>query len=234
MSTTKVWYDEVYAREGFAAQRRYPNEELLRFMGRHFFGIDPGQRRRIAILEVGCGSGANLWMIAREGFDAYGLDLSKEALLLCQTMLKAWQTEASLSAGSMTAMPYGDGKFDAVIDIFSSYCIAEADFSRYLDEVSRLLKPGGRYFSYAPSKNSDAFTNCAPARKIDASTLDGLRRETSPYCGNAYPFRFIARPEYEESLRARGFLITQNEQVGRTYRNGAEYFEFVSIAAQKQ
>ena len=144
MSVTKVWYDDLYAQQGFAAQRRYPNEELLRFMGAHFFGIDHLQRRQISILEVGCGSGANLWMIAREGFDAHGLDLSEEALTLCRTMLTSWQTEAILASGSMTAMPYSDLRFDAVVDVFSSYCLDEANFSRYLNEVSRLVKQGGR------------------------------------------------------------------------------------------
>jgi len=72
----KNWYDDSYRSGGFSSQRRYPNEELLRFFGRHYFLLPPEQRRKIRILEVGCGSGANLWMIAREGFEAHGIDLS--------------------------------------------------------------------------------------------------------------------------------------------------------------
>ena len=234
MSITKKWHEDSYAKLGFGAQRRYPNEELLRFMGGSYFGMDHARRTDIAILEAGCGSGSNLWMIARDGFDAYGLDLSEKALKLCRLMLESWHVDASLSVGSMTAMPYDDDKFDAVIDVFSSYCLNEAEFARYLDDVARVLKPGGRYFSYAPSKNSDAFTNFAPSRKLDPSTLDGIRRETAPYCGNTYPFRFIAPHEYATALNERSFVISSNERISRTYRGGAEYFEFVSIAAQKK
>ncbi len=233
MKLTKDWYEAVYAGQGFAAQRRYPNEEFLRFMGSNFFGIETTQRRDEKILEVGCGSGANLWMIAREGYGAYGLDLSVEALKLCKVMLDSWGVSANLAAGSMVCMPYRKGIFSAVVDVFSAYCLNEKEFSCYLDEVERVTKPGGRFFSYAPSKNSDAFKNYEPARKIDESTLDGIARSTSPYAGNTYPFRFISQGEYADALQAKGFKVVSNERVARSYRNGEEYFEFVSVSAQK-
>ena len=49
-------------------------------MGRKYFDKDLEERKNINMLEVGCGSGANLWMLAKEGFNAFGLDESKEAL----------------------------------------------------------------------------------------------------------------------------------------------------------
>ncbi|EGP06598.1 hypothetical protein CSIRO_3854 [Bradyrhizobiaceae bacterium SG-6C] len=130
-------------------------------------------------------------------------------------------------------MPYRKGIFSAVVDVFSAYCLNENEFSCYLDEVERVIKPGGRFFSYAPSKNSDAFKNYEPAKKIDESTLDGIARMTSPYVGNAYPFRFVSQTEFAAALYARGFEVVSNERVARSYRTGEEYFEFVSISAQK-
>jgi hypothetical protein len=73
---TETFHDDTYRRYGFAAQRRYPNEELVRFLARHFFPIPCAERAAVPILEVGCGSGANLWMIAREGFAAHGLSIT--------------------------------------------------------------------------------------------------------------------------------------------------------------
>ncbi len=234
MNLTKAFYEKSYADSGFGAQRRYPNEELLRFMGTHFFGMDRALRSDVNILELGCGSGANLWMIAREGFQAYGIDLSPAALNLCKMMLDKWDVEAHLTPGDMSILPYPSNTFDAVIDIFSSYCLNELDFYRSLDEVVRVLKPGGRYFSYSPAKNSDAFNDYLPAKKMDNSTLSGIYRSTSPFSGQEYPFRFISREEYAAALQERGFVITSNESIGRTYRGGEEYFEFVSIAAQRK
>ena len=67
------FYEASYEAGGFGAQRRFPNEELCRFMGRNFFGMSPEERATKRIVETGSGSGANLWMIAAEGFDAVGV-----------------------------------------------------------------------------------------------------------------------------------------------------------------
>ncbi|MBV8277877.1 MAG: class I SAM-dependent methyltransferase, partial [Verrucomicrobia bacterium] len=153
----KSFYEQSYESSGLGAQRWYPNEELMRFMGRTFFSVPQKSRKEIRILEVGCGSGGNLWAIAREGFDAYGIDLSAIGISLCRRMLEFWSCTATLQTGDMADLPYESDFFDAVVDVFSSYCLPEKDFSRYLDEVARVLRAGGQYFSYTPSKNSDVF-----------------------------------------------------------------------------
>jgi SAM-dependent methyltransferase len=226
------WYDNSYRDGGFTAQRLYPNEELLRFFGRHYFSLHPEQRRSVRVLEAGCGSGANLWMIAREGFDAHGIELSAAGIQLCERMLSHWEAAATVKAGDMTAVPYPDRTFDAVVDVFSSYCLDERGFALFLDEVKRLLRPRGRFFSYTPSKASDAFRRPDPSRFIDASTLDGIRREGAAYSGNLYPFRFIAPDEYAAALESRGLQVVYKETTGRSYHGGDEYFEFVVIVGE--
>lgn len=233
MERTTGFYDHAYRSSGFAAQRMYPNEELLRFFGSYYFALAPEARRRLRVLEVGCGSGANLWMIAREGFETHGIDLSREGLSLCEQMLNRWGVSASIKQGDMTVLDYEDGFFDVVVDVFSSYCVPEKPFNQFLDEVARVLKHGGRFFSYHPSKNSDAFRDPGPAMRIDASTLDGIRRPTSPYYPQGYPFRFIDPDDYATMLKNRKFHVLRNERISRTYRDMAEYFEFVSMHAEK-
>lgn len=228
----KTFHDGTYKKLGFSAQRLYPNEELLRFMGSYYFPLPPDERKTLRFLEVGCGSGANLWMIAREGFEAHGLDLSAEGLQLCEQVLSRWQVTATLKQASMIATGYPDRHFDAVVDVFSGYCFDDKDFNAYLDEVTRILKPSGRFFAYTPSKNNDSFREPGPSRRIDHSTLDGLHRTTSPFFGQDYPFHFTDPEEYEALLARRGFSILRNERIGRTYRSREEYFEFTSIHAQ--
>lgn len=232
--TAKDFHNGTYRNLGFAAQRLYPNEELLRFLGSYYFSMPVEERKTLRILEVGCGSGANLWMIAREGFEAHGIDLSNEGLDLCRLMLDRWQVSAHLKQGDMTATGYPDAYFDAVVDVFSANCFDEKNFSTFLDEVARILKPGGRFFSYTPSKNNDSFRDPGPSRWIDPSTLDGIRRESSPFYGQYYPFRFTDPQEFETLLTERGFATLRNERIGRTYRSGEEYFEFTSIHAQRR
>jgi ubiquinone/menaquinone biosynthesis C-methylase UbiE len=231
--TTKEEFENDYLRRGFAAQRRYPNEELLRFLGRHYFSLPKQERAEMRALEVGCGTGANLWMIAKEGFDTYGIDLSPAGLRLCNKMLDDWAVSANLAEGSMTSLPYDDSFFDVVVDVVSSYCLNEKEFVQFLDEVTRTTKPGGRFFSFTPSQNSDSFREPGPSAWIDASTLKGIRNRNSPYFGQASPFRFVRADQLAAALKSRNFEILQNERIGRTYFNGAKYFEFVSIVAEK-
>lgn len=106
------WYEHSYNSEKLAAQRRYPNEELCRFMGRTWFQLPRAARHDVKILELGCGSGANLWMLKREGFDTYGLDLSPEAIHLAHKMLEFWGADFApeegpghLLVGDMTELP---------------------------------------------------------------------------------------------------------------------------------
>ena len=42
---------------------KYPGEELVRFIARKYYDVP--NRKVIKILELGCGTGANIWFMAR-------------------------------------------------------------------------------------------------------------------------------------------------------------------------
>ena len=233
MNNVKNWYEESYKNIGIKAQRRYPNEELLRFLGVNFFDRNIKDRSDIKVLEVGCGSCSNLRMIARENFDTYGLDLSDEALLLGQKMLAHWQVEANLKQGSFLELPYEDNSFDVVVDVFSMNCVNHDGFLTAIKEVCRVLKKGGMFFSYTPSQNSDAFKNYEPAKKIDDFTLNGIYRESSPFSGNHYPFHFWENASYRDALIDAGFSVDYLETVRRSYYQGQDNFEHIVVYARK-
>jgi|APSaa5957512535_1039671.scaffolds.fasta_scaffold67061_2 ubiquinone/menaquinone biosynthesis C-methylase UbiE len=235
MSNTKDWYQDSYESSGLSAQRLYPNEELLRFMGRNYFSIPASKRKKIKVLEIGSGSCSNLWMISREGFDSYGIDLSSRAIELGQKMLDHWGAKkAELQVASMTNIPYKNEYFDVVIDVFSSYCLDEADYAICLSEVQRVLKKNGRFFSYTPGKKSDAFLNHYPAKLLDKSTLSGIYRNNSPFKENHYPFRFIHPEEQLKAFELAGFNVEYLETVQRSYFGQKEIFEHIVVEGIKE
>src|SRR5664280_2125454 len=63
---------------GARAWGQYPSEELIRFVARNFFKVS--DRRAVRILEIGCGPGANIWFMAREGYSASAIDGSATAI----------------------------------------------------------------------------------------------------------------------------------------------------------
>ncbi len=153
---------------------------------------------------------------------------------MAREKLAAWGTSGDIRQGDVTNLPYENGSMDVVIDVFSCCCLTEADFARCLKEISRVLVQGGKFFSFVPSKNSYTFVDYKPARKLDASTLENVQREGSPYIGLGHPFRFHYPSEYEDMLEQAGFDVTHIEKISRTYNRMTEYFEFLSTVARKR
>jgi SAM-dependent methyltransferase len=140
-----VWnlgWDQIFSDHEWG---RYPPEDLIRFIASNYYKITP--RSSVAILEVGCGPGANIWYLAREGFSVFGVDGSSVAIERAKQRLSKEGLNADLKVADIMKIPYPDAFFDAVIDIECIYANSMADSRIIVDEIKRVLKPGGRFFS---------------------------------------------------------------------------------------
>jgi SAM-dependent methyltransferase len=99
--------------------------------------------RRPRILDVGCGTGANLLMLSKYG-DAEGVDVSEDALSFCRAR---GLDKVKLGAGE--ELPYEDGAFDLVtaLDVVEHM----DDDLAGLKEMRRVLRPGGRVLLFVPT-----------------------------------------------------------------------------------
>lgn len=93
-----------------------------------------GPRGRI--LDAGCGSGANLAWLQREG-RAVGVDLWPEALAFSR------RRGVSVARASVLALPFPDRSFDLVTSFDVLYHRWVEDDRVALQELHRVLKPGG-------------------------------------------------------------------------------------------
>ncbi len=124
---------------------RYPDTALVRFIARNFKNKE--KRSHQKILEIGCGTGANLWFLAREGFIVYGIDGSNVAIEKAASRMKEESLTVDLKHGDIMQLPYDDGKFDGVIDIECLYSNSKKDSKIIIEEIKRVLKPGAFFFS---------------------------------------------------------------------------------------
>jgi ubiquinone/menaquinone biosynthesis C-methylase UbiE len=223
-------YEFRYERDGFATQRRYPNEALIRFLATHYFHRT--DRKDIKILEVGMGAGANLWVIAREGFDAYGIDYAPSAIPLCEKMLESYGTKATLAVGDMQNLPYEDNTFDAIVDVVATIALDLEGTRKALKEIYRCLKPDGRFFSWHYGANSDSFTK-GGAEVIDECTIGTIVNEGMVLRNVAGTSSFFTPPKARELLTEAGFTDIKIDRVNRTYDNESTVFEHLEIEAQK-
>lgn len=99
--------------------------------------------RRPRILDVGCGTGANLLMLSNYG-DAEGVDISEDALAFCRE-----RGLEKVKLGAAEKLPYEDGTFDLVtaLDVVEHL----DDDLAGLREMRRVLRPGGRVLLFVPT-----------------------------------------------------------------------------------
>lgn len=209
-------------------RRRYPNEELVRVVSRHGFADR-------SALDLGCGAGANAWMLAKEGFSVVAVDSDPEAVAEAyDNMNRFLRTDEMewvnfIESDALSAASAREGFFSLVVDCWFSYCLETANFRDLLRHVHDALRSGGVFWSWHPSKSSDVWMSSRSDERIDRWTLNGIQRP-GPYCGNKGPFRFLWPAEYKTMLVEAGFGDVTIERHGRTY--GRDYFEMLSVTAR--
>ncbi|HYD49605.1 MAG TPA: class I SAM-dependent methyltransferase [Terriglobales bacterium] len=130
-ATSTVDYDKVapaYDLRYASTQYSGIAEALLRFVT-----ASP----QLRVLEVGCGTGHWLSVLAREGLPAIGLDASLGML----AQARANQVRTGIANGRAEQLPWRDRWFDRVacINAFHHF----TDKAAFLAEARRVLRPGG-------------------------------------------------------------------------------------------
>jgi SAM-dependent methyltransferase len=99
--------------------------------------------RAAQILDVGCGTGANLLMLSEFG-EAEGVDISPQAITFCQA-----RGLSNVRLGAAEALPYDDDQFDLVtaLDVVEHL----DDDVGALREMWRVIRPGGRLLLFVPA-----------------------------------------------------------------------------------
>ena len=105
--------------------------------------VDSPPARAVKILDIGCGTGANLEMLSRFG-DAQGVDVSVDALAFCRE-----RGLDNVRQGEAERLPWKDGSFDLVtgLDVVEHL----DDDAAGLREMRRVLRPGGYAFVFVPA-----------------------------------------------------------------------------------
>lgn len=100
----------------------------------------------IKILEIGCGAGRLTNYLTQKRFNAIGIDISSTLI----TEGRIHYPDAIIFIASGGDMPIKDFTFDIVL----SFDVLEhiPDVDTHINEVRRILKPGGFYLLQTPNK----------------------------------------------------------------------------------
>jgi len=176
-----------------------PNEHLVRFIKRNRdkLGNDA--------LDVGCGAGAQSFFLEDCGFQVIGIDGSLSAILDCNERRRPLMTFLCLDACSLTM---GDNLFDLVVDVCCLQHILDPSHITAINEINRVLKPGGSFFSV--TAKWDHSTHIADT-----------------------PMRMMRRNEIDPLYKGCGFATSSIDMSNFSDRNGAAWISHWIIQAKK-
>jgi SAM-dependent methyltransferase len=122
-----------------------PHRALLRAVECRLMGAVPLEA---PVLDVGCGDG-HFASIAYERSIDVGIDVRDDELR--EAAARGPTVYRAVLAASATELPFADGAFAAVL----SNCVIEhiPDNERLLEEISRVLRPGGTFATTLPSEH---------------------------------------------------------------------------------
>lgn len=143
------------------------------------------------VLDVGCGLGGTARFAAsRSGCRVFGVDLTDEYVAVGKVMTRWVRLDGRVShqQGNATDLPFADACFDRAYMMHVGMNIA--DKSSLMQELARVLKPGGRLGIYDIMRTSD-----------------GELTFPVPWSSNPDDSALGTLEDYKQALQAAGFTI---------------------------
>lgn len=139
------------------------------------------------LLEVGCGSGVISRWLAREKICATpvtAIDLNPFLLREAEALAEAegLGDVVEFETGNAEALPFPDNTFDAVLSVT---LIEECDADRALNEMVRVLKPGGRAMIKVRACDMNVLWNLPVEADIKAKAEAPIRQVAAAGCADA-------------------------------------------------
>jgi SAM-dependent methyltransferase len=135
MAWYKEWFGQDYL-ELYSHRNVEEAEEHVDFVERWLGPVRPR-----AVLDLACGAGRHTGALRQRGFRTLGIDLSVTLLSRMREL------QLPRVAGDMRNLPFAEASFDCVLNFFTSfgYFERERENFRVLEEIVRVLTPGGRF-----------------------------------------------------------------------------------------
>lgn len=197
-------FDESWERKIYAQSKhlnRYPFGELVGLFFNSLKFLETGAKSPsdTKLVELGSGTGNNLWFFAREGFDTTGIDGSRSAILEAKKLLEDWKTpQVQLVQGDLIRTEFSDSSFDILIDRAATCCSDSQEIRKIWKEAYRIMKPGGILLSFQYSEHHPEFKK--------AKSDSGYATQVDEFCYRDFksgPFQDLGKIHFmpEDAIR---------------------------------
>jgi ubiquinone/menaquinone biosynthesis C-methylase UbiE len=113
------------------------------------------------VLECGAGISRSLEPLLlrfhKYGYVTHGIEISGERLAVAQEFCEQHQLDLDLRQGDMRQIPFGDGALSFCFSYNTIFHMSKQDIAASMQEIERVLKPGGICFVNFLSVDSDTY-----------------------------------------------------------------------------
>lgn len=168
-----------------------------------------------AVLDLGCAGGFMAEALHDRGAEVTGIDPAAQAIEAAKAHAAKGGKSIRYDVGMGEQLPYDDAHFDAVVcvDVLEHV----QDLQKVLEEVFRILKPGG-VFLY------DTINRNPVARLATITVAEDILRLLPK--GTHDPAMFIKPEELADGLEKAGFILGPQTGLGPRGINGRGDFTF--------
>lgn len=188
----KIW-EKIHQEQEWG---KYPSEEVIRFVAKNYYNQD---RKKIKILDFGCGAGANTWFLAREGFDTYAFDGSELAIEKAKAYLAKDHLTATFQVKDGCEISYKNEYFNCIIDGFCLSTNTLPNIINMYQKIYNMLVFGGKLFSTGCTPKT---TGYGTSTKIEENTY---RNPTTGLITNRGVIHFFEEDQLTTILNNIGF-----------------------------
>lgn len=129
-------WNQILRKEAYS--REEPDEIVFDFVK-----LLKKKNQKVRVLDLGCGAGRHQMYMAKQGFEAYGTDISETGLNLTKERLQKQKLEVYLVKCDMKELPYINSCFDAVVCLHTIYHQKLKGMQETIFEIQRILKKKG-------------------------------------------------------------------------------------------
>ena len=98
------------------------------------------------VLNIGCGTGDNALMLAKNNLEVTCIDLSEDFIKIALEKANKYYLSGTFIAGDILDLNHDGKKFDTIIDSGLFHTLNKGDRLWYVLNLMEILRPGGTYY----------------------------------------------------------------------------------------
>jgi len=173
------------------------------------------------LLDDGCGRGRHALYFTRHRMNVTACDLSEDGIEIARTLANKADLTIRFDRADFRLLPYNSGSMDCVIAYHIIYHSYGPGTQKALDEIKRVLRPGGEAFVTFLSVEGDSFKDPGYER-VDAYTI----RKTKGF-ETGIPHHYVDRERVLQLLQSWDIITLRHVEEIYGTSTSAHYFTLI-------